>query len=47
MFHGTITSGDALAETVSPVSATVDLVIAQMSPATQTGTSRRFAPSGE
>ena len=45
--HGAISSGSSLAEMVSPVSALADLVIAQMSPATQYGTSRSVAPSGE
>ncbi len=44
--QGAISSGSSLAEMVSPVSALPDLVIAQMSPATQSGTSRRVAPSG-
>jgi hypothetical protein len=45
--QGATSSGFSLAEIVSPVSALFDLVIAQMSPATQAGTSRRLVPSGE
>jgi hypothetical protein len=45
--HASTSSGLSLAEMVSPVSAAVDLVIAQMSPAMQDVTSRRLEPSGE
>ncbi len=45
--HGAISSGSSRLDSVSPVSALPDLVIAQMSPATQDGTSRSCAPSGE
>ena len=45
--HGATSSGESLAEIVSPVSALVDFVIAQMSPATACGTSRSAEPSGE
>jgi hypothetical protein len=39
-------SGSSAAETVSPVSAVLSLVSAQMSPATQASISRRVEPSG-
>src|SRR6266540_921219 len=45
--QGAISSGCSLLEMVSPVSAVLDFVIAQMSPAIQNGTSRTLAPSGE
>jgi hypothetical protein len=45
--HGVMSSGRSGADTVSPVSAEVTLVSAHTSPATQYGTSRRLAPSGE
>ena len=45
--HGRISNGLSGLDTVSPVSAEPSLVSAQMSPATQWVTSRRFEPSGE
>jgi hypothetical protein len=47
MSHGPISSGLSFVDSVSPVSAVFDLVMAQMSPATTYGTSRSCPPSGE
>ena len=47
MSHGSISSGAALADSVSPVSAVPSRPIAQMSPAIARSIGRSVAPSGE